>query len=273
MTTTRSVDAVRNKRKSHMQFSLAGKVAVVTGASRGIGRGIALAYAEHGADLVLASRSVGDLEKLRAEIEKLGRSAVVVETDMLDLSQAPKPVEVALAEFGKLDVLVNNAGGAGAYIEGGSEELLDTPVEAVSRLMQLNVIAPAAITKAAAVAMKARGSGSIINITSLVAHVPRGHLHAYSAAKAAMEAFTVAWSESLGPYGIRVNAIAPGGVMSGNLARLVDTDEKKAALTAKIPIGRIGVPEDAAACAVFLASDEASWVSGASLLLSGGRRW
>lgn len=256
-----------------MQFSLEGKVAIVTGASRGIGRGIALGFAEQGADLVLAARTVSDLQDVKRAVETLGRRAVVVETDLLDLTQAGLPVDAAVAELGTVDILVNNAGGAGLYVDGGSETLLDTPVEAIHQLMTLNVVAPAALTKAAAEVMKESGGGSIINVTSMVAHVPRGHLHAYAASKAAMEAFTTAWAESLGPHGIRVNAFAPGGVVSGNMARFVDTDEKMAAVTAKIPIGRVGEPLDAAACAIFLASDEAAWITGASVLLSGGRLW
>ena len=256
-----------------MRFSLEGKKAVVTGASRGIGRGIAIGFAEQGADVVLASRSVAELEETKAGVEAHGRRAVVAETDFMDLARAALPIQVALDQLGGLDILVNNAGGAGAYIEGGSEQLLDTPVEAMEAMMRLNVLAPAALAKRAAEALKDTGGGSIVNITSTAAMVPRGHLHAYSAAKAAMAAFTFAWAESLGPYNIRVNAIAPGGVMSGNLARLVDTPEKRATVEAKIPLGRIGEPTDAAAAAIFLASDEAAWVNGATILLSGGRIW
>jgi len=256
-----------------MRFSLEGKVAVVTGASRGIGRGIALGFAEQGADLVLASRSVDALTELASEIEQLGRRAVVAAADLMDLEEAVSPVEVAVREFGQLDVLVNNAGGAGAYIDGASNSFFETPIEAIDQLMRLNVVAPAATTRAAAEFMKDHGGGSIINTTSLVAMIPRGRLHAYSAAKAAMAAFTVAWAESLGPYNIRVNAIAPGGVVSGNFAKYIDTPEKEAEKTAAFPLGRLGQPVDAAACAIFLASDEAAFVSGASILLSGARLW
>lgn len=256
----------------HFTYSLAGKVAVVTGASRGIGRAIALAFADHGADLVLTSRSTGELEEVAAAARASGRRAVVQPADLYDLDQVRAVVDTAVREFDGLDILVNNGGGAGAYIEGGSEGLLNTPPGALEKLFRLNVFAHFAMTQAAAPVMQRRGGGSIINTTSIVGTVsPAPRLQAYGATKAALESLTKSWAVELGPAKIRVNCFQPGGIVTGNMARLIDTPEKRAEREKLIPIGRLGEPADAAALAVYLASDEASWVSGATIMLSGAR--
>ena len=253
------------------RFSLAGKVAVVTGASRGIGRAVAVAFADHGADLVLASRTLADLEATAAAVRRAGRRAVVSQVDMLDPLAPAGVVTAAVEAFGGLDILVNNAGGAGAVIGGGSTGLADTTDLALEQLFQLNVFAPFAIARAAVPVMSARGGGSIINVSSIAGITPAPRLQAYGATKAAIESLTHSWAVELGPLGIRVNCFQPGGIATANMAHVIDTPEKRAVREKLIPLDRLGEPDDAAALAVYLASGEAGWVSGASVLLSGAR--
>ena len=121
-----------------MKFSLAGKIALVTGASSGMGRAIAVRYAEHGADLVLTGRDVGRLEEVAGEVRAQGRRVLVSPADLKQPEEAAKPVAAALAEFGRLDILVSNAGGAGVYVDKGTADIFDTPLQAVDELFRLN---------------------------------------------------------------------------------------------------------------------------------------
>lgn len=254
-------------------FLLQDRVAIVTGASRGSGRAIALAFAEQGADLVLASRSLPEMVAVAAEIEAMGRRALVVPTDMRDADAVAALPDRALAEFGRLDILVNNAGGAGAYIEGGTAGLLDTSFAAWDGIMELNLRGPFVAAQAAGRVMAERGGGVILNVTSANGMFPRASYHAYSAAKTALNTLTTLWAVELGEYGVRVNAIAPGMIEAGlNGARLMNSAEARAEREAMIPLGRLGKPRDIASLAVFLASDQAAYISGAVILASGGWR-
>lgn len=255
-----------------MDFSLDGKIAIVTGASRGMGQAIATCYADHGADLVLTGRDVERLEEVAADVRRRGRRAICAPCDLLDPAQAGLPVERAAAEFGRVDILVNNAGGAGIYVEGGTATLFDTSLETVEGLFRLNVYSPFVIAQAAARLMKAQGGGCIINVTSVSAFSPSPEVHAYAAAKAALHTFSVAWSKDLAAYNIRVNEIVPGAVETHNLSKRLATPEGRAIMASGNPLGRLGQPEDIAAAALYLASDEASWVTGAALNVSGGAR-
>ncbi|HEY3695858.1 glucose 1-dehydrogenase [Phenylobacterium sp.] len=255
-----------------MQFSLAGKIAVVTGASSGMGRAIAIRYAEHGADLVVTGRDRARLEDVAAEVRAAGRRALVAPADLLDPEQAARPVAAAVAEFGRLDVLVNNAGGAGMYVEHGTATLFDTPLSTVESLFRLNAFSPFVSAQAAARVMRDQGGGVIINVTSVSAYSPAPDVHAYAAAKAALHAFGVAWGKELAAYNIRVNEIVPGAVETHNLSRRLSTPEGRKAMERGNPMGRLGRPDDIAAAAVYLASDEAAWVTGAEIRVSGGSR-
>jgi len=255
-----------------MNFSLAGKIAVVTGASRGMGRAIAIRYAEQGADVVVTGRDKGRLDEVAEQVRAHGRRALVVQADMLHPEQAAIPVEMAVAEFGRLDVLVNNAGGASVYVEHGRADIFETPLSSVEDLFRLNTFSPFVAAQAAARAMKESGGGVIINVTSISGYTPDPPYHAYAAAKAALHAMSVAWSKGLGVHNIRVNEIIPGAVETHNLSGRLAVPEGRQRLEASNPLQRLGQPDDIASAAVYLASDEARWVTGAALLVSGGAR-
>jgi len=252
-------------------FSLAGKSCVVTGASRGLGRAIALAFADQGADVVLAARSVGDLERVRREIEAKGRRALVQPTDVTDLRQLQALAAAAVARFGRLDVWVNNAGGD-TSIEGGWVEWLDVTEAGWDRMLQLNLKAQVFGAQAAARAMRDGGrGGSVVFLSSIDGlYAAPGGEGIYGACKAALNNVTQTMAVELGQYGIRVNAIAPALVETPLTAPWLATEADRKARAAFYPLRRVGQPPDVAAAAVYFASDEAAWVSGAVLLVSGG---
>jgi NAD(P)-dependent dehydrogenase (short-subunit alcohol dehydrogenase family) len=254
-----------------MKFSLEGKVAVVTGASSGMGRAIAITYAEHGADVVVTGRNAERLEETAEAARRHGRRIVTVQADLLDPTQAAIPVDTAIEHLGGIDILVNNAGGAQMYVEGGVASLFDTTLKSVEDLFRLNTFSPFVTSQAAARRMRDQGRGGvIINVTSGAASHAAPDVHAYGGAKAAFHLMGLAWAKELSEYRIRVNEIAPGAVETTNLSRRLTTPEARARMAA--PLGRLGVPDDIAAAALYLASDEAEWVSGAVLAVNGGPR-
>lgn len=252
-------------------FSLAGKSCVVTGASRGLGREIALAFADQGADVVLAARSVGDLEQLSTEIARKGRRAVVTPTDVTDVAQLRALADAAAARLGKIDVWVNNAGGD-TSIEGGWAEWLDVTEEGWDRMLRLNLRAQVFGAQAAARAMRRQGTGgSIVFLSSIDSlYAAPGGEGIYGACKAAINNITQTMAVELGQYRIRVNAIAPALVETPLTAPWLHTEADRNLRAAFYPLRRVGQPSDVAAAAVYFASDEAAWVSGAILLVSGG---
>jgi 7-alpha-hydroxysteroid dehydrogenase len=252
---------------------LVGKAALVTGASRGIGKGIALSFAEAGADVVVSARSMDDLERTAEECRAFGVRAEVVYMDAYDLGSVDACVDAVTERLGRIDVLVNNAGGS-RNVDGGWLGFMESTPRIVRELFELNVYSPYFAAQRAAKAMMAQGGGSIINISSPVAIYPSTRIQPYSVAKIAINEFTKLWAHELGPYGIRVNAIAPGPIQSAQIEKVIASDTKsEQQMIDEIPLGRIGQPVDVGSAAVFLASDAAEWISGASLLISGGRRW
>jgi NAD(P)-dependent dehydrogenase (short-subunit alcohol dehydrogenase family) len=252
-------------------FALTGKSCVVTGASRGLGRAIALAFADQGADVILAARSRGDLEQVRADIEAKGRRAVVQPTDVTDVGQLHAAAEAAARAFGRLDVWVNNAGGD-TSIAGGWAEWLDVTEAGWDRMLQLNLKAQAFGAQAGARVMRdGRTGGVIIFLSSIDSfYAAPGGEGIYGACKAAINNITQTLAVELGQYRIRVNAIAPAVVETPLTAPWLATEADRKARAAFYPLRRVGQPSDVAAAAVYFASDEAAWVSGAVLLVSGG---
>ena len=252
------------------RFGLDGQVAVVTGAGKGIGRAIAIGLAEAGADVALAARTQADLDAVALEIRQLGRRALPLATDATSAEALEKLAAATVAEFGKLTIWVNNAGG---IPDATPRYLTRTPEDSFDAQIALNLKAVWLGATVAARHMSANG-GSIINISSRAAFGPQAKNGPYGAAKAAVNSLTSTLSVELAPA-IRINAIAPGPIPTDNFNESmgIDTPEKRDKVLAAIgiPLGRYGDPEDIAAAVVYMASPAASWVTGQCLYVSGGR--
>jgi 3-oxoacyl-[acyl-carrier protein] reductase len=246
---------------------LTGKVAVVTGASKGIGASIAEHLAEEGASVVVnyASSKAG-AEAIVRRIKEKGGKALAVQADVSKHEEIKRLFAETKAAYGKLDVLVNNAG---IYEFAPLESIT---AEHFHKHFDLNVLALLLATQEAVKLISPEG-GSIINISSIAGRKPVQNASVYSATKAAVDAITVALSQELGPRKIRVNSLNPGMVETEGLhaAGLAESDFRKM-LEAQTPLGRIAQPEDIARTAVFFATDDAGWVTGQSLIVSGGQR-
>jgi NAD(P)-dependent dehydrogenase (short-subunit alcohol dehydrogenase family) len=252
-------------------FSFEGKKALVTGGGRGIGRAIALNFARQGADVAIAARSRQELDAVAGEIRELGRKASIHVVDMADASKAIEMVDAAAKQLGGLDMLVNNAGGI-LDLPGAIGPLSDTTVEAFDAMYVLNLRTPlfAAITAARHMARQGKG-GAILNIVSIDAVFPAPTEGIYGSAKAGLVNITKVLGYELGQDRIRVNAIAPGVVETRLTEPWLKTDEQRADRASFYPLGRVGVPDDVAGAAVYLCSDEAAWVSGNVLYVTGGQ--
>jgi 7-alpha-hydroxysteroid dehydrogenase len=245
------------------RFRLTDKVAVVTGGGRGIGAAIAVAFAEAGADVVIASRTEDQLKQVAAQVDGAGRRAAVVAADLSDLDAIAALAEVARDEFGRLDVVVNNMGGtmprpfdqtSGRYLE---------------QAFHFNVATAHALTRAAAPLMLEGEGGSVVNISSVMGRVSgRGYL-AYGTAKAALAHYTRLAARDLAPR-IRVNAIGVGSVATSALELVLDDDATRTQMEQATPLRRIGDPVDIAAAALFLASPAGAYVTGKVLEADGG---
>ncbi|MBR4849949.1 MAG: 3-oxoacyl-[Alistipes sp.] len=237
---------------------LEGKVALVTGATRGIGRAIALRFAEQGANVAFTYlSSAAAAETLVAEIEALGVRAVAYQSDAADFEGAHKVVEQVVAEFGQIDILVNNAGQTkDGLMMRMSEEQWDS-------IIATNLKSSFNFTHAVVPAMARRRAGSIINISSVVGVNGNAGQCNYSASKAAMIGLTKSIAKEMGARGIRANAIAPGFIVTDMTDKL--SDDMRAKVTETIPLRRGGTPEEVANVALFLASDLSSYVSGQTI--------
>ena len=244
------------------RFRLDGKVAVVTGASRGIGAACATALAEVGADVVIAARSKETLEQVVDQIEGHGRRAVAVACDLDDLSNMQPLIDAAVGELGGVDIVVNNVGGT------MPQPFLDTSLHAFEAAFHFNVATAYQLTKLAVPVMLERNGGSIINITSTMGRLAdRGYV-AYGTAKGAVSHMTHLLAADLAPR-IRVNAIAPGAIETDALGMVLN-DELEALMVAGTPMRRLGRVEDIALGAIYLASDASSYMTGRILDIDGG---
>jgi len=250
---------------------LAGKTAIVTGASSGNGRAIAQMYHEHGAAVVIADIQSEPREggtPTHERITDAGGDAVFIETDVTDFDACVDAVDAA-AEFGGVDIMVNNAG-----IVGPQGPLTELDMDAYGQLMAVNLEGVFNGSRAAAAAMTDAGTeGSIINMSSVAGINGYGGITPYSAAKGAVRTFTYALASELGPDGIRVNAIHPGVIetaMTTEDVPTVGTEEGEATLET-VPLRRFGQPDDVAGVATFLASELSSYVSGESIIVDGGQ--
>jgi NAD(P)-dependent dehydrogenase (short-subunit alcohol dehydrogenase family) len=249
-----------------MADRLTNKVALIAGASRGIGRAIALRMAEEGAFVVAASRSQGKLEELVEEIESKGGKAEAVVLDIGDLDGYRQTIRDAAAEHGHLDIMVHNA------MSGMGAPFLDITSEIWHDNFKLNAEACFVATQESARVMKERGiRGAIVNISSIGGlKVPFGHA-AYGASKAAMVHLSRCAALELAPLGIRVNVVAPGMIETDTMYGSFPNKEMEGFARGMIPMGRFGTPTELANGVVFLASDEASFITGEVMLIDGGR--
>lgn len=245
-----------------------GKRALVVGASLGIGRAVALRFAAEGADVVVGALDDAALPAVVAEGRRSGRRFAGVAVDVSDVDQCRRLVEESLAFLGEIDVLVNNVGGGGA--QGPLHEIA---LSAWDTAFALNLRAPIVCSSLVLPGMIARRHGVVLHTTSTRGLSGRRHYSPYATTKAALNQLTRCMAMDYAEYGIRVNAVAPGAIASGPAHARLDADA--AALRAlrydKAPMGRRGLPDEIAAAALFLASDEAAYVTGHILVVDGGR--
>jgi 7-alpha-hydroxysteroid dehydrogenase len=246
------------------RFRLDGKIAIVTGAGKGIGRAIALALAEAGADVVVAARTAADLDELVEQIEATGRSGLAHVTDVTRTADLDALIAAAVERFGRLDVLVNNAGGT------GPRPALQTSEAFFERALRFNVTAPFLLTqRAARVMVDTAGEGTVVNISSRSADMVMPSFVAYGTAKAALNMMTREIAAELAPR-VRVNAIGVGGVATRALDVVLTDDRLRATFEDNTPMRRPGTPEDIACAALYLASPAAGWVTGKVFQIDGG---
>jgi 7-alpha-hydroxysteroid dehydrogenase len=248
-------------------FRVDGRAAVVTGAGRGLGAAAAVALAEAGADVVISARSEEQLAKVAQDIEAAGRRAVVVPADLSDLDAAAGLAEAAVSAFGRLDIVVNNVGGA------MPRPFLDTAPRHLSRAFEFNVATAHSLTRAAVPHLLAAAqngtTSAVINITSTVGRVAgRGYL-AYGTAKAALAHYTRLAAADLAPR-IRVNGIAVGAAATSALDIVVSDDGLRQQLEQSTPLARIGDPREVAAAVVYLAAPSGGYLTGKILEVDGG---
>jgi 7-alpha-hydroxysteroid dehydrogenase len=244
------------------RFRLTDRVALVTGAGRGIGAAVAVAFAEAGADVAICARTASQLHEVAAQIEGLGRRALVMPADVSDLTELPALVDRTVNELGRLDVLVNNAGGT------TPKAFLDTSTRMFEKAFHFNVTTAFELTKLATPSLLESGDGSVINVSSAAGRFANRGSAAYSTAKAALTHLTRLLAADLAPR-VRVNGIAPGAIATASLDTVL-TDEIRAAMVAGTPLRRLGEAEDIAAAALWLASPAGAYVTGKMIEVDGG---
>ena len=252
------------------QFKLDGQVVVVTGGGRGIGEGIALGLAEAGADVVLAARRTEEIEAVADKVRSIGRRALAVTTDMMEIEQVQALAERAFSEMGALTSWVSNAGGADDRVP---RTLLDMPERQWDFQLNLNLKAVWTGAQAAGRIMKENGGGTIINISSQVANRPSAYNGPYAVAKSGVNNLTQTLAVEMAPFGIRVNSVSPGPIPTEVFLEFLNITEDDVPELGKklgVPLGRVGTPEDIAPAVVYLASAASSWMTGQDIVVNGG---
>jgi 7-alpha-hydroxysteroid dehydrogenase len=246
------------------RFTLTDKVAIVTGAGKGIGRGIATGFAEAGAHVVCAARTQADIDAVAADVRARGRRALAVPTDVTRTEDLEQLVDATVAEFGRVDVLVNNAGGT------MPAPAMRTSERFFEAALRFNVTSAFLLTKLVArQIVDTAGEGAVVNISSRSSDMVQTGFVAYGAAKAALNMMTRNIAAELAPR-VRVNAISVGGVATQSLDVVLTDDNLRAMFEANTPMHRPGTPEDIACAALYLASPASSWVTGKIFQIDGG---
>lgn len=243
-------------------FELTGRVAIVTGGSRGLGREMVLAFAEHGADIVIASRKLENCKTVANEVRALGRRALPIAYHAGSWADADRLAEAAYAEFGRVDILVNNAGMSPLYasLEGVSEELFD-------KVIGVNLKGPFRLSSIVGARMAAGTGGSIINVSSIASQRPSPTEAPYGAAKAGINSLTGSLAAAFGPK-VRVNCIVPGPFLT-DIAKAWDLEAFNARAKTAFALGRGGEPHEIVGAALYLASDASSYTTGALINIDG----
>jgi 3-oxoacyl-[acyl-carrier protein] reductase len=248
---------------------LSGRVAVITGAGGGIGRATAALFAREGARVVLCDVDTASGERASAEIRRGGGTALFEHADVADSPSVARVIARAVEAFGSLDVLVNNAG-----IDSGGKAFLDVTEAEWHRVLAVNLHGAFYGCRHAVPHMVRAGRGVIINVSSVLAVASLLHVVPYAASKAALLGFTKALAHELGPSGIRVNCVLPGSTDTAMMWAGLTPEQRTAVepeVSAQLPLGRIAQPEEIARAMLFLVSDEASFVTGAALVVDGGQ--
>jgi len=244
------------------RFRLTDKVALVTGAGRGIGQGVSVAFAEMGADVVCAARTEREIEATAEQVRKFGRRALPVRCDVTDTAQLEGVVEKTIGEFGRLDIVVNNAGGFPPMA------FLDTDLPSWEWCFRFNLTSAFTLTRASIPHMLARDGGAVLNISSAAGRIVQKGFVAYGTAKAALSFMTRQLAAEFAPR-VRVNALAVGAVATSALMPFL-TDDLKGQMEALTPMRRIGAVEDVALAALWLCSPAGGWVTGKVVEVDGG---
>jgi len=246
------------------RFKLTGRVAIVTGAGRGIGKGIALGFAEAGADVVCAARTQADIDETAKQVEGLGRRALAVSTDVTVEADLDALVDAAMEAFGRIDVLVNNAGGT------PPRAALATSAAFLEKALRFNLVSAFLLTQKVVPRMvESAGQGTIVNISSRASDMVQTSFSAYGAAKAGLNMMTRNFAAEFAPK-VRVNAISVGGVDTEGLKVVLTSPELSRQFNEGTPMGRPGTVEDIAAAALYLASPASGWVTGKIFQVDGG---
>lgn len=248
--------------KQHI-IDMTGKVVLITGGSRGLGRAMALGFAEAGADIIVASRRMEACEAVAQEVEKLGRKAMAYACHVGRWEECDALADAAYGRFGKVDVLINNAGKSPLY-----ERPVDIDERLYDSVLDLNLKGPFRLTAVIGQRMVDAGGGAIINISSLASIRPRKNVITYAAAKAGLNAMTEAFADAYGPA-VRVNAILPGPFLT-DISKAWDMEAFNRRAETAIAMKRGGRPDEVVAAALYLASDHAGYTTGALLRIDGG---
>jgi NAD(P)-dependent dehydrogenase (short-subunit alcohol dehydrogenase family) len=245
-------------------FDLSGKVAIVTGASRGLGQYFSRALARAGADLVVTSRNLESLPPFQKEIEALGRRALPLELDVRDHGSIQRMVEAAHAHYGKIDILVNNAG---CNVR---KPAVDVTWDDWNLILDTNLRGPFFVAQAVAKRMIPRRYGRIVNIGSVTSVFGYAGLGPYTASRGGIRQLTMSLADDWGPHGITVNCLAPGWFQTAQTRVLYENKEWVDYIVDRIPLKRPGQPDDLDGAIVFLASESARYITGQTLLVDGG---
>jgi len=245
-------------------YDLTGQAAIVTGGGKGIGRAIALGLAECGARVVLASRTMEDLEKVAGEIRDRGGQAVPVVTDLMATEKIPELVEAAMKAYGRIDILVNNA--ARSFLR----PLMELREDGWDKIFDTNCKAAFLLSRAVAGIMKEKGGGRIVNITTVGAVRGGSGMGAYHASKAALNMLTKCMAVEWARYNINVNAVGPGMTKTAFSQPIWANPAVEKQMTARIPKGRLAEPEDIVGAVLFLCSEDSAFITGESIYVDGG---